>query len=117
MTGPNERDEIAAVLAGHWAAGMAPSGSPHQWECACGEPLEMSDEAHVQHTADALTDLLAERDRRTAATAVRAMGAKFRIEARETWGGDVGWTTTGSKVAVLAASWCDQEAERIERGE
>lgn len=121
MSGPSERDEIAAVLGEHSWDMTDEVKVNGVWTlvlcCECGDQPRLT-EGH-QHIADAIlaSDWLAERDRRTAATAVRAMGARFRNEGRETWGADVGWTTTGSKVAGLAASWCDEEADRIERGE
>lgn len=69
MTGPNERDEIAAVLAGHH--------EDHAWieTCICEVSIPDDDPEgrFACHLADLIlaSDWLAERDRRTAAKAVR----------------------------------------------
>lgn len=48
---PETVEELRKVLGDHWAAGMARSGAPAEWECVCDVALEMSDEAHQAHTA------------------------------------------------------------------
>jgi hypothetical protein len=48
---PEAIEELRKILADHWAAGMARSGAPAEWECVCDVALEMSDEAHQAHTA------------------------------------------------------------------
>ncbi len=48
---PEAVEELRKILADHWAAGMARSGAPAEWECVCDVALEMSDEAHQAHTA------------------------------------------------------------------
>lgn len=71
VSGPSERDEIAAVLAGHQRK--------HDWRgsCLCGNwpPLDHS-MSWPDHLADALADILAERDRRTAAKTLREAASK-----------------------------------------
>lgn len=81
MSGPSERDEIAAVLAAH---GLIYDHRCYPaYECECGWHGALGDnggpddgtkdnaDAWRAHVADALTALLAERDRRTAAKTLR----------------------------------------------
>ena len=129
MSGPNERDEIAAFVAEHHMA--FGTNDIRMWSyCQCTPNLElvgaqmpvpdMDDSfwvagivAYRAHVADALTDLLAERDRRTAATAIREAAdlgpINFAMTHEEPkWRGYNHLVTT---------QWLRARADRIERGE
>lgn len=78
MSGPSERDEVAEVLAAHQVS-------------------------HRAHVADALTNLLAERDRRVAAKTLREAA-------------DAGESFLGNETGV-PWDYLRDRADRIERGE
>lgn len=97
MTGPNERDEIAAEL------GQMQSVA---WDFFPDPDMALDD------IADAIlaSDWLAERDRRTAATAVREAAEQARSDCDAAGDDD-------PCSCRFVAGWLDTRADRIERGE
>lgn len=93
MTADETRDAqsvVEEVLAVHWAAGMAPSGEAHQWECECGQPLDMSDEAHRAHVAAALAEVIAaERAKALRSAAAEVYGATGQSAGVPVWRADI----------------------------
>ncbi|QSR25537.1 hypothetical protein CFH99_07865 [Nocardioides aromaticivorans] len=105
MTGPNERDEIAALLAAH----REDAAYPETCICEVSIPDDAPESHFVGHLADLIlaSDWLAERDRRTAATALREAAE----QASDPENAYV-QTTNG-----YVARWLRDRADRIERGE
>lgn len=134
MSGPSERDEIAAELAKvarahHFGQPNGGTATGSTCECTCGEmnfinsARDMALSKAFRHLADmqadALTDLLAERDRRTAATAVGEAADEldrrwYEREAEMPDSHEMHYWLDGHEAAEQAIR---DRADRIERGE
>lgn len=127
MSGPNERDEIAAVLEAHRISHHGTTIEGFQLcRCTCGwmpncfhfGGWERCDRNHRVHVADALTDQLAERDQRTAATAVREAAdwmnsAEFKQPEASRYINESHW----DDAIVDACDALELRARRIEAGQ
>lgn len=104
MTAADPAREYAAVLAEHQLDERG-----RVWDrCGCG----WYSSGHTAHLAAALLASPAHAAVIAAAKAeaLREAVDKLRNEAAPAWGGDLGWFTTGTTVAGLAAHWLDEAA-------
>lgn len=98
MSGPSERDEIAAVL----AKTLYEHSAASTFDATCGTCVR--EREHARTLSGPLLDWLAERDRRTAATALRRFADRFRVGDSNPW-------------ALHVRARARRTADRIERGE
>lgn len=113
-TGPNERDEIAAVL----AKTLYEHSAASTFDATCGTCVR--EREHARALSGPLLDWLAERDRRTAATAVREAAEGLNSEGLDfkqgCWESSLADIQT-IDVMVKAVRWLRDRADRIEAGQ